>query len=346
MNCGARRILSNEGVGTFFTVEQEKGDFSMPTCQLLRFRAVLGIAALLAVPPVKADSERIVVSGFEAPESVVHDTLMDVYLVSNVGALPPTGFPGLLDHNGFISRVSPDGAMLALKWIQDGVNGVTLNGPKGIWLYRKELYVADIDTLRIFDRFTGAPLRNLSIPNPFAPNPLFLNDVVVAGDGTVYLSDNRNGGIFTVDPEGHASVVATGPQLGNPNGILLDGSNLSWVTFFGHEVRRINKSGKLRMEAPLPAVDVSKLSLPPGALFLDGYCRFQDSLFVTSWVTGRVYRIGRSGTELETVAEFVSALDNPGRPDGPADINVDRSRNRLLIPLFNANQLVIIQLED
>jgi len=70
------------------------------------------------------------------------------------------------------------------------------------------------------------------------------------------------------------------------------------------------------------------------------------ALLVTSWVTGRVYRIGRSGTELETVAQFVSALDNPASPDGPADINVDESRDRLLIPLFNANQLVFVQLED
>jgi len=50
--------------------------------------------------------------------------------------------------------------------------------------------------------------------------------------------------------------------------------------------------------------------------------------------------------EIETIAQFVSALDNPASPDGPADISVDASRNRLLVPLFNANQLVIVQLED
>jgi sugar lactone lactonase YvrE len=319
----------------------------MPTRQsLLRASAALGIVVLFAAHPLSADSERIVVSGFQAPESVMHDTLMDVYLVSNVGPLPPGGFPGALDHNGFISRVSPNGAVLELKWIQDGVNGVTLNGPKGIWLHRRELYVADIDTLRVFDRFTGAPLRDIAFPNPFAPNPLFLNDVAVAGDGTAYVTDNRNSGIFKVDPAGNASVIATGPQLGNPNGLILDDTNISWVTFFGHEVRRMNRSGKTVMAAPLPAVDVSRISLPPGALFLDGYCRYDDFLLVSSWVTGKVYRIGRSGTELETVAQFVSALENPTSPDGPADINVDQVRNRILVPLFNADQLVIIRMED
>jgi hypothetical protein len=302
----------------------------------------LSAAALIVSFPLLAESERIVVSGLETPESVTHDTLMDVYLVSNVGV----GNPAALDHNGFISRVSPDGSIEQLRWIQDGVNGAVLNGPKGIYLHRRALYVADVDTLRIFNRFTGAPIRNVEIPNPFAPNSLFLNDVVVANDGAVYLSDNRNSAIFVVDPEGNTSVLASGPQLGGPNGLMLDGAGLSWVTFFGHEVRRMKKSGKLVTQAQLPVVDVSRINLPPGALFLDGYCEYDGTLFVTSWVTGAVYRIGRSGTELETIAQFVSALDNPMSPNGPADISIDQSRDRLLIPLFNANQLVIIPLEN
>ena len=304
--------------------------------------ASLGLVALLAICPLMGQTERIVVSGFETPESVVHDRILDLYLVSNVGLGNPAG----LDSNGFISRVSPDGAIRELRWIENGVNGVTLNSPKGIWLHRTALYVADVDTLRIFNRFTGAPVRNIEIPNPFAPNSLFLNDVVVAGDGTVYLTDNRNGAIFTVDPQGTAAVLVSGPQLGGPNGILLDGANPTWVTFFGHEVRRMKGSGKLAIEATLPAVDVSRINLPPGALFLDGYCRFEGKLLVSSWVTGQVYRIGRSGTNIETIAQFVSALDRPTLPDGPADIAVDELRSRLLVPLFNAHQLVIIQMED
>src|SRR5215813_3187481 len=130
----------------------------------------LFIIILLAVPVF---AQTIVVNGFETPESVVHDTAADVYLVSNVGA----GDPGALDHNGFISRVSPSGVVLQLKWIQDGVNGAVLNGPKGIAIHGNALYVSDIDTLRLFDRTTGAPLAAIAIPNPFTPSPLFLNDV-------------------------------------------------------------------------------------------------------------------------------------------------------------------------
>src|SRR3954451_25168088 len=259
----------------------------MTTTQFVSGMLVAVAVTRFAGTPVFAEpagtGEPIVVSGFQTPESVVHDRVMDWYLVSNVGL----GDPAALDHNGFISKVTPRGVIRDLAWIQDGVNGVTLNGPKGIALRGDALYVADVDTLRIFDRRSGAPLRSVLMPNPFAPKPLFLNDVVVAGDGTVYLTDNRNSAIFEVDRKYHATVLASGPQLGGPNGIRLDRGSLSWVTFFGHEVKRLTRDGQLLTEATLPVEDVSLLGLPPGALFLDGYARDEGDLIVSSWVSGK-----------------------------------------------------------
>ena len=133
----------------------------------------LAITTISAAPALATDTPPMIVSGFQTPESVVHDAIADWYLVSNVGI----GNPAALDHNGFISNVSPGGAIRDLYRIQDGVDGVTLNGPKG--LVCTISIVADIDTLRIFDRFTGAPRRSVAMPNPFVPRPLFLNDVVV-----------------------------------------------------------------------------------------------------------------------------------------------------------------------
>jgi hypothetical protein len=45
------------------------------------------------------------------------------------------------------------------------------------------------------------------------------------------------------------------------------------------------------------------------------------------------------------VVEVNGAVNSP-LPDGPADLNLDQGRNRLLLPLFNANQLLIIPLKD
>jgi hypothetical protein len=322
---------------------------------ILRTAATVGLASLLTVCTLAADSGPVTVSGFVSPETVIHDVLTDVYLVSNVGGPPVT-----INH-GFISRVSPDGTVLDPRWIQDGVNGVTLHGPKGLCLHRAELYVADVDTLRIFSRFTGAPIRDVPIPNPFAPSgatppigapgALFLNHVVVAENGTAYISDQLNSAIFQVDLVGNASVLVSGPQLGNPDGLMLDDGELTWVTFFGHEVRRMTRSGSILTEAALPAVDVTGLALgpnplPQGALMLDGYTQYDGNLLVSSWVTGKVYRIGRSGTDIGVVAQFTSLRDNPAGADGPAKISIDQKRNRLLIPLFQAGKLVIQPFQD
>ena len=65
--------------------------------------------------------------GFATPESVLHDEIADVYLVSNIN-----GHPLQPDGNGFISQLSPTGEVLDLKWIDGETEGVELNAPKGM----------------------------------------------------------------------------------------------------------------------------------------------------------------------------------------------------------------------
>jgi hypothetical protein len=50
--------------------------------------------------------------GLQGPRAIVYDAAADVYLVSNVsgGGLEE-------DENGFVSRISPDGAILSLQWM-------------------------------------------------------------------------------------------------------------------------------------------------------------------------------------------------------------------------------------
>ena len=75
------------------------------------------------------DADAILVTGvgLATPESVLHDRTADVYLVSNVN-----GAPVDKDDNGFISRLSPHGSVVELKWIDGADEDVTLNAPKGM----------------------------------------------------------------------------------------------------------------------------------------------------------------------------------------------------------------------
>jgi sugar lactone lactonase YvrE len=208
-----------------------------------------------------------------------------------------------------------------------------------------KLYTADIDTLRTFDRSSGAPLESIHFDDPFT-GPLFLNDVVVTDSGIVYVTDPGNSAIFTVDGGGTVSLVASGPALLNPNDIQADGERISWVTLFGNQVLSLNKDGSIQVRATLPSVDVSQFGVPPGALLLDGYVLLRDGMrLVSSWVTGEIYQISAFGNRIRTLAKVVSLFDDANNPNGPADINLDRRRDRLLIPLFNANQLLILTLD-
>lgn len=132
-------------------------------------------------------------AGFSAPESVLYDPNADVYLVSNID-----GDSAAKDGAGFISRVSVEGRLLALRWIDGGAEGVTLNAPKGMALYGEALWVADIDVVRVFGRRTGEVRGAVEIPGA-----AFLNDVAAG------VSSWEAAAIFHLDTAGGASEVVS-----------------------------------------------------------------------------------------------------------------------------------------
>jgi sugar lactone lactonase YvrE len=144
---------------------------------------LLSFAMLTVVGPLQARAQdadlAIADAGFRTPESVLYDAGRDVYLVSNIN-----GGPSEEDNNGFISMVSPDGQVKALHWIQAQKNGVTLHAPKGMAIHAGILHVADIRCVRRFQLSTGAPAGETCVDGA-----TFLNDVVAAPDGTIYVSD-------------------------------------------------------------------------------------------------------------------------------------------------------------
>ena len=90
------------------------------------------------------------------------------------------------DDNGYISRVGKDRRMEKLRFIAGGSGGVTLHAPKGMAITGDTLWVTDLDAVRGFNRRTGAPVASVDL----APlGALFLNDITVGPDGSLYLTD-------------------------------------------------------------------------------------------------------------------------------------------------------------
>ncbi|MBC7171671.1 MAG: hypothetical protein H5U40_04560 [Polyangiaceae bacterium] len=273
------------------------------------------------MPIAPAPAQRY--TGFSTPESVLYDSRADVYLVSNID-----GTPFAKDDRAFISRLSPSGEVEALRWIDSATEGVTLNAPKGMAFAGDHLYVADIDTVRVFNREDGTPVGEIAIEGAS-----FLNDVAADASGRVFVTDSGllqtpEGGFGESGTDalyrvalGEAPVeIVRGPELKRPNGILATDEGLFVATFGANEILKITEDGAI----------VSRITTPSGSL--DGLVRLPSGEFlVSSWDASAVLR-GGEGSFVNAVEGVVS----------PADIGFDDRRGLVLVPLFSADEVVAV----
>jgi sugar lactone lactonase YvrE len=187
------------------------------------------------------------------------------------------------------------------------------------------LYVADIDTVRVFDRKTGNPVADIKIPGAS-----FLNDMATGPDGKVLVSDTGvkatatgmeptgSDAVYAIDKDKKITTIAKSKELGGPNGLVVSPDNKIWVASMSSgELYSLDMKGKRS--------DVQKM--PKGTL--DGIVMLGDEVLVSSWDASAVYR-GKPGGDMKVVIEGVKS---------PADISYDKKRSRVLVPLFQENEV-------
>ena len=247
----------------------------------------------------------IVVDGLSHPESILHDTVADIYLISNIN-----GAPDAADDNGFIARVQPDGTIETLEWISGADMAVQLDAPKGMAIVGDTLYVADLTVVRKFDRTTGAVLGQIALPGA-----VFLNDLSADPKGRVHVSDNAANLVYRIAPDDSFTVEADQPELAGPNGLVADDFGVNIATYDAANILHIDGVG------PKPLV---LATLPMGGL--DGLAHLDDGdWLVTSWDASAIYRVS---SDFKTVEVAIPDLSSP------ADIDIDRARQRVLVPLL------------
>ncbi len=263
--------------------------------------------------------------GFKKPEAILYSRALDIYLVSNV-----YGDPSDADGNGFISKLSPEGQIIDLKWIDGSKDGISLSAPKGMAISGDNLYVADITEIRRFNLNTGAPLASIIVPNA-----TFLNGLCADAQGTVYFSDTGDrtpnrppgpasaGAVYRIEKDGVTiHQLRRGGPLGHPNGLVSTGDRL-WS---------VNLSGDF-FEVDHNGVVSNITTLPAGAL--DGLVSLDDGSFlISSWKASGIYR-GRPGEKFRL---FLADLQ------APASIGYDPTRDRLLVPKMMTDEVLIYQL--
>ncbi|MDF2181238.1 hypothetical protein [Neptuniibacter sp. CAU 1671] len=253
------------------------------------------------------------------PESVVYDILRRSLYVSNVN-----GEPGEADGNGFVSLLDEAGTISKLHWV-DG-----LNAPKGMAMFGKKLFVADLDTLVVIDVEKAEILQRFK-----TEQSSFLNDIGINEEGIVYVTDTMNNRIYRLY-RGKFEIWLEDPRLENPNGIYV-GNHHIFIASWGvpTEGWSTKVPGHL-LQVSLQDKTVEDFASEKPIGNLDGVAKIdENNLLVTDWMSGKLLQLSREG-EQSTLAEL---------GQGAADLLYLRSKKMMLIPQMMEGRLVALKVK-
>jgi len=258
-------------------------------------------------------------TGLENTESVIYDAQQKAFYVSNVA-----GNPTDKDGNGYISKVDENGKIVNQKWVTG------FNAPKGMGIHNGRLYVADIDQVGVVDIASGKVDK--MIP---AQGATFLNDVAVAPNGDVYISDTFQGNSIYKISNGNIELWFQSEQLDFPNGLFVKGNDLivsSWGKVTNPQTFETAVKGKL-LKVSLKdkkVADISK-SFVNG----DGLAAYKNGYLVSDWISGKIFFVDNKGVQKEVGSYNM----------GTADLAVQTDKNTLLIPQMSEGKLLAFKLK-
>ena len=288
-------------------------------------RLVIGLILALIAPAiastVAAAAPKLLweTKGLANPESVVQDPLTGALYVSNVN-----GAVMQKDANGFISKLTPDGKISVREWVKG------LDAPAGLALHDRTLYVGDVDQLVEINVASGEIVKLYP-----AKNALFLNDVVTAPDGAVYVSDTLTNTIWRLK-DGVFEPWLTSAELHGPNGLLVQGDKLIVAAFgkLASEGQAQEKAGMLSVNIEDKKISKFGDGTPIGNL--DGLESLIPGVYLVSdWNEGALYRIDSKGKATLLIDLNQGSADQTYLPD----------QKTVIIPMMLDSSLIAYQLD-
>jgi hypothetical protein len=237
------------------------------------------------------------------PESVLPDTRNNILYVSLID-----GAPWEKDGRGGIARLNPDGTGYDSTWITG------LSAPKGMWLHRNRLYVADMDEVVVVNAKKGKIEKRISIEG--AVN---LNDITISEKGIVYVSDSKTGKIYRLQKNRPSLFLE---DMQGVNGLKAVGEDL-WVA-----------SGKSFVKADANKTITKLAELPQGG---DGVEPIGNGDFLVSAWAGYIFYVGADGT-------VKNLLETHADKKNTADIGYDPEKRIVYVPTFFARTVTAYRL--
>lgn len=184
------------------------------------------------------------------------------------------------------------------------------------------LWVADAGGIHEFDRHSGAQLGFVDFS---AFDPGFINDIVMADDGNLYVTDTGRSWIYKVS--GRVVTVATETPFG-ANGITVNPEN-----------------GRLIIVPWNGSKDFIQWDIDSGKFDLLGSAPAGGNYDGVEVIRGAIISASQEDESLHMMTEGKDrlAIRLPGRP---ADIGVDTRRQRVAVPYVSLDQVDIIATEN
>ncbi|MGD8360804.1 MAG: SMP-30/gluconolactonase/LRE family protein [Gemmatimonadota bacterium] len=222
------------------------------------------------------------------------------------------------EPSGYISRLSLDGEILEHRWV-DG-----LHAPTGMDAWMDTLYVAEREHVLAIDMASGEVAGRWAIPDPVFPN-----DLVIDGEGTVYISDTRTGNwpdsrIYRFK-DGRFDIFAN-EGINGANGLWIHDGWLIVGSSGDGLLKRVELStGRMETIISLGAGIIDGIRVDPRGNYL-----------VSHW-EGQLYRIDPGG-------EVVEILDALPQGWNTADFEYLPEEGLILIPTFLDNRVRAIRI--
>jgi len=238
----------------------------------------------------------------KTPESVLYDTKRDVIYVSCIN-----GKPSEKDRNGYIAKLSPDGKIAGHQWVTG------MDAPKGMGIYKNNLYVSDISRVICIDIKKGTITRRFE-----AKDAQFLNDITIDNSGNVYISDMPANKIYRIHKD-KIEIWLDSDKLDKPNGLYAEKDKLL-----------VGTSSSV-VSVDLKSKEISTYITNTGSI--DGIVPDGNGNYLISDWSGNVHLVcaGKKKIKLlNTTPDKINA----------ADIDFVPEKNMLLVPTFMDNRVM------
>ncbi len=248
---------------------------------------------------------------FPMPESVTFDPKHQTLFVSSYDGYHPSYQEGKQS----IAKISLAGKVENLAWVTGLAN------PTGMVLAQDRLWVVERQNLVVIDPDSGKIVNRIPIPAA-----KFLNDIAVAPDGAIYISDSNGHVIFQVTGE-VVTAWAKDPEIKNPNGLWCHDNALIFANNGDRSLKAIDLTTK----------KIRRITRLPGGI-IDGIAADCRGNWLVTQNEGRLYRISPTG-------KVQKLLDTTALGTRLADFCYIPEVNLLVIPTFLDNRVIAYRLK-